>query len=81
MTAIVQAPREMIEAVADLRLPPKTDRLLQALMDRNSEGTLSTEEKEELAALVELSETISLMRGKALFILGKQPPCSPGAKK
>ncbi|HJT76938.1 MAG TPA: hypothetical protein VJ739_07015 [Gemmataceae bacterium] len=42
-------------------------------MDRNTEGTLTTAEREELEALVELSETISLLRARALRLLGRQP--------
>ena len=42
-------------------------------MDRNNEGLLQETEKEELEALVELSEQLSLVRGEALQILGKQP--------
>jgi hypothetical protein len=73
MTAIAKAPREMVEAVAALHLPPKADRRLQHLMDRNTEGALTPEEKEELEALVELSETIALVRAKALHLLGWNP--------
>jgi hypothetical protein len=63
----------MVENVADLRLPPRSDRWLRALMDRNNEGALTSEEREELAALVELSETISLLRSQALHLLGRKP--------
>jgi len=42
-------------------------------MDHNNEGLLKESEKEELEALVELSEQLSLVRGEALQILGKQP--------
>ncbi len=42
-------------------------------MDRNNDGLLLEPEKEELEALVELSEQLSLVRGEALQILGKQP--------
>jgi hypothetical protein len=73
MVMVVQAPVELVEAVAALRLPPKADKRLQALMDRNTEGTLTTEEREDLESLVELSETISLVRAKALHLLGKKP--------
>jgi hypothetical protein len=73
MSAVVEAPREMIEAVAALRLPPKGDRRLQTLMDRNTEGTLTPEEREELESLVELSETIALVRAQALRLLGRKP--------
>jgi hypothetical protein len=73
MAAVVQAPLDLVEAVASLRLPPRTDRRLQALMDRNTEGSLSPSEREDLEALVELSETISLLRARALHLLGRQP--------
>jgi hypothetical protein len=42
-------------------------------MDRNNEGLLQESETEELEALVELSQQLSLVRGEALQILGKQP--------
>jgi hypothetical protein len=66
MSAVVQAPRELVEAVAELRLPTKANKRLQTLMDRNTDGTLSPEEREELETLVELSETIALVRAPAL---------------
>ena len=73
MPAVIQAPLDMIEAVADLRLPPKADRRLQGLMDRNNEGALTATERDDLEALVELSETISLIRARALHVLGRKP--------
>ncbi len=73
MPAVVQAPLKMVEAVAALHLPPKADRQLQALMDRNTNGALSPAEREELEALVELSETIGLLRAQALHLLGRKP--------
>ena len=42
-------------------------------MDCNNEGLLQEPEREELEALVALSEQLSLVRGKALLILGRQP--------
>jgi hypothetical protein len=74
MKAVVQAPVEMMEAVAVLRLPPKIDQRLQDLMDRNTNGLLAPQEKEQLEDLVELSETLSLVRAKALQLLGRHPP-------
>src|SRR5438046_9390197 len=73
MAAVIQAPLEMVEAVAALRLPPKTDRHLQALMDRNTNGALTPGEREQLEALVELSEMIGLVRATALYLLGRKP--------
>ena len=73
MSALVEAPVEMVEAVAALRLPPRGDLRLQLLMDRNTNGELNSEQKEELEALVELSETIALVRAQALHLLGRRP--------
>ena len=36
MATVIDAPLEMMEAVAGLRLAPKADRRLQDLMDRNN---------------------------------------------
>ena len=73
MTTVVEAPLTMVEAVAALRLPPRADQRLQVLIDRNTDGALRSEEKEELEALVELSETIALVRAQALHVLGRRP--------
>jgi hypothetical protein len=71
--SVIEAPVEMIEAVAELRFPPKADELLQTLMDRNTEGVLTEAERAELEALVELSETMSLLKAQALHLLGRVP--------
>jgi hypothetical protein len=42
-------------------------------MGRNNEGLLRESEREELEALMELSEQLSLLRGGALQILRRQP--------
>jgi len=63
----------MIESLAAMRFPDKTDALLQSLMDRNTNGQLTPTEREELEALAELSETIALVRAQALKLLGRTP--------
>ncbi len=73
MNSTVAAPIDWVEAVGNLHFPPKADQRLQELMDRNNQGLLPESEREELEALVELSEQLSLVRGEALQILGKQP--------
>jgi hypothetical protein len=69
----VEAPLEFVESLADLRFPPRTDAHLQTLMDRNTEGQLTAMEREELEALVELSERLALLRAQALRLLGRKP--------
>jgi len=73
VNSTIAAPVDWIEAVGNRRFPAKADHRLQELMDRNNEGLLLEFEKEELEALVELSEQLSLVRGEALQILGKHP--------
>ena len=70
---VISAPVEWVQLVSELRLPPKTDRRLQELMDRNTEGRLTATERAELEALVEVSETLSLARAEALHLLGRKP--------
>ena len=73
MNSVIAAPVDWIESVGNLRFPSKADHRLQDLMDRNNDGLLSEGEREELEALVELSEQLSLVRAEAWQILGKQP--------
>ena len=74
MTAVVETPLELLESVAGMRLPPKTDARLQSLMDRNTNGVLTPDERVELESLVELSESIAVVRAKALRVLGRKSP-------
>ena len=73
MNSVIAAPVDWIESVGDLKLPAKADHRLQELMDRNTEGLLSQTEREELEALAEWSEQLSLVRAEAWQILGRQP--------
>ncbi|WP_439625127.1 hypothetical protein [Gemmata sp.] len=74
MTAVVETPLELLESVAGMRFPPKTDARLQSLMDRNTNGLLTPDERVELESLVELSESIAIVRAKALRVLGRKSP-------
>ncbi|WP_425618780.1 hypothetical protein NA78x_002496 [Anatilimnocola sp. NA78] len=69
MNAIIPTPREFVETLSQFRFPPVTDAHLQTLMDLNNDGKLSPTQREELAGLVEMSETMSLVRAQALDLL------------
>ncbi|WP_153558035.1 hypothetical protein [Roseimaritima sediminicola] len=73
MLTTVGAPLRWAESIAMLRLPEHADERLQELMDRNNEGQLSDSEREDLAALAELSERLALVRAEALHLLGRKP--------
>ena len=73
MPAVIESPRELIETVAEMRFPAKTDERLTWLMDRNTDGLLTAQERDELASLAELSESIAIVRAQALRVLGKLP--------
>ena len=67
------APTTWVESIGRLRLPGRTDQRLRDLMDRNNEGRLNPDEREQLESLVELGETLSLARAEALRLLGRTP--------
>jgi hypothetical protein len=71
--SVISAPVDWVESVGRLKLPPRADRRLQELMDRNTEGKLTERDREDLEALVALSETLSLVRAEALHLLGRKP--------
>jgi hypothetical protein len=73
VSSTIDAPLEWVETVGSLRLPPKANRRLQELMDRNNEGVLTESERADLESLVELSERLSLVRAEALHLLGRKP--------
>ena len=69
----MQLPREFLEVIAALRLPAATDQRLQFLMDRNNNGALSETERQEMESVVAMSESMSLLRAKALRSLRRKP--------
>ena len=71
--SVVSAPTDWVTTVSELKLPPRADERLQQLMDRNSRGELTEDERAELESLAELSETLSLVRAEALHLLGRRP--------
>jgi hypothetical protein len=73
MPDTIAAPIDLVQAVAHLRLPPWADQRLQQLMDANNEGQLTLDEREQMAELVEWSESLSLLRARALHVLGTRP--------
>ena len=73
MMSTLAAPTTWVESIGALRLPGRSDRRLRELMDRNNEGRLSPDERDELESLVELSESMSLVRAEALRLLGRSP--------
>lgn len=72
MSEVMEAPVELVEAMASLRFTPKTNQQMQRLMDRNTEGSLTPEEKEQLESLVELSESMSLISARARALLTRR---------
>jgi hypothetical protein len=73
IVSVISAPSEWVEEISLLHLPATADERLCILMDRNTEGQLSTEERFELQALIDLSERLSLVRADALALLGRRP--------
>jgi hypothetical protein len=73
MSSADSAPVDWVESVSRLKLPARADRRLQELMDRNTDRQLDRAERAELETLVDLSESLSLVRAKAFHLLGRKP--------
>jgi hypothetical protein len=69
----IPAPAEWIEHVSELRLPVRASERLVDLMDRNNDGMLNESERAELESLVELTQTLSLVRAQAYQLLNRRP--------
>jgi hypothetical protein len=68
-----QPSKDWAKKIAAMEIPRATQARMQALMDRNNEGELTREERKELETLVEMSETFSLLRAKAMDFLRRRP--------
>lgn len=55
--------------IAREQMQPALQSRLSALMDMNSQGTLSADERDELAALVERGERLTLRKAQAMRLL------------
>ena len=56
---------EVPETLNDFRFPPSLDQRLQALLDKqDQEGGLTPEERSEAEYLVDLSNTLLVLRGR-----------------
>ena len=74
MNATIKVPVEWLETIGRLCLAAKSDARLQQLIDGDETGMLIADERVELAALIELSERLSLVRTEASLLLGRRSP-------
>jgi hypothetical protein len=73
MQTTIPAPLSWVESVGQLALTPRSNKRLEELMDRNNNGQLTKDELEELESLVEMSESLALVRAEAWRLLGRKP--------
>ena len=71
MTLDPETPASVLEDVVALQFPPETEARMTALTDRNNDGDLQPIERDELDALVQWGHRISLLRARALLVLGR----------
>lgn len=69
MGQTIEIPVEFLEEVAELRFPSSVQDQMAKLMDKNNEGLLSKDEQKKLQALVDLSELVSITKGRARLLL------------
>jgi hypothetical protein len=73
MSAARKPFEQSLKRLAKLKFTPRMDKRLQKLMDRNSEGTITSAERDELKFLVDLSMDMSIVKGHAMLVLGIKP--------
>lgn len=61
--------REQLEDIAEFTFPSSVQARFTRLMEKNTEGDLAPDEQEELRALVELNELVSILKGQARLLL------------
>jgi hypothetical protein len=61
--------RKQFEELAVFAFPDTVQSRMGGLMEKNNEGKLTSDEREELRALVELSELVSILKGQARLFL------------
>lgn len=69
MGPTIETPVDFLEEMANFAFPSSTQEKLDDLMDKNNDGKLTDSEKNELKALVELNERVSLVKARARLIL------------
>lgn len=75
MTQSVLIELELPEDLARLTLPPALNERLQALLDKqDQEGILTEQERQEAESLVELAEMLSLLKLRAQQAAKHHPP-------
>ncbi len=61
------------ESINQLTLPPQVESRMRALMRRRSEGKLSANEAQELDLLIQVQESLAVVRAKARTLSGSAP--------
>jgi hypothetical protein len=62
-----------LEAIADYKVPPGVQQHVDDLLDKNSEGGLSAEERLELEKIMAIADLMDLAKAKArLKLAGKE---------
>ena len=69
MSQTVEIPAEFLEEIAEYQFPPSVQDRITTLMDKITEDQLSEDEQKELQALVELSESVAIIKGRARLLL------------
>lgn len=63
---------EMARALVNLKITETDQRRLEELADRNTEGQLTSEEREEYAAWVSACDFVGILQAKARAVLARE---------
>ncbi len=67
------AVKKQLGEMAVFTFPSSVQAKLDKLMDKNNEGKLTPEEREEYSALVKLNELVAILKGQAQLLLRSIP--------
>ena len=70
---MIPTPKDYLETLANMKFSQESNARIHELMSRNTEGQLTPQERKELASLASSSEDMSLVRARALLLLGRKP--------
>lgn len=75
------SPMQSFESISQLFLPPQVECRLQELTRRQSAGTLTSAERQELALLMEAQNSLAALRAKATSLRGSGSPAPAGTAR
>lgn len=69
LTPLIGLNQDELQALADAVVAPDRQQQLQALLDKNRQGTLTSEEEQTLDRLLAEADQVALLKARALYTI------------